>query len=62
MKTKQPLTRTASEHVEELLDEALAQTFPASDPIAVSPPPSAHSGVTYAALRPPSTRNSVPVM
>jgi len=38
MKAKQPLTRSASEHVEELLDEALAQTFPASDPIAVSPP------------------------
>jgi len=37
MKTKQPLTRK-SKHIEDLLDEALAQTFPASDPIAVSPP------------------------
>ncbi len=48
-----------SEHVERLLDEALEQTFPASDPIAVSPP---YSGVTYAAVIPPSTKNSVPVM
>jgi hypothetical protein len=40
MKTKRPLTQKPSEHVEHLLDEALAQTFPASDPIAVSPPPS----------------------
>jgi len=48
-----------SEHVERLLDEALEQTFPASDPIAVSP---AHSGVTYAAVIPPSTKKSVPVM
>ena len=46
------------EHLERLLDEALAQTFPASDPIAVSP---SYSGVTYAAVMPPSTRNSVPV-
>ena len=61
MKTKRPLAQKTSEHVERLLDEALAQTFPASDPIAVSPP-GAHSGVTYAAVRPPSTRNSVPVM
>jgi hypothetical protein len=38
MKTKQPLPRKARDHVEDLLDEALAQTFPASDPIAVSPP------------------------
>ena len=38
MKTKQPLPRKASDHLEELLDEALAQTFPASDPIAVSLP------------------------
>ena len=62
MKPKQPLTQKPAEHVEHLLDEALQETFPASDPIAVSPPPrSAHSGVTYAAVRPPSTRNSVPV-
>lgn len=27
----------AAEHVEWLLDEALAETFPASDPIAVAP-------------------------
>ena len=59
MKTKQPLTQNTSEHVERLLDHALEETFPASDPIAVSPP---HSGVTYAAVMPPSTRNSVPVM
>jgi hypothetical protein len=38
MKTKQPLARKASDHVEDLLDDALAQTFPASDPIAVSLP------------------------
>lgn len=38
MKTKRPLTQKTSEYVERLLDEALAQTFPASDPIAVSPP------------------------
>ena len=50
--------QSLSEHIERLLDEALAQTFPASDPIAVSPP---HSGVTYAAVIPPSTKNSVPV-
>jgi hypothetical protein len=48
-----------NEHLERLLDEALEQTFPASDPIAVSP---AYSGVTYAAVIPPSTKNSVPVM
>jgi ankyrin repeat protein len=27
------------EHLERLLDHALEETFPASDPIAVSPPP-----------------------
>jgi hypothetical protein len=35
MDLHEPLT----EHVERLLDEALAETFPASDPIAVSPTP-----------------------
>jgi hypothetical protein len=44
MKTKQPLTPGASEHVEQLLDEALAATFPASDPIAVSPAPRTQNG------------------
>ena len=38
MTRKRPLTQNTSEHVERLLDEALAETFPASDPIAVSPP------------------------
>ena len=38
MKRKQPLTQPTGEHVEHLLDEALKETFPASDPIAVSPP------------------------
>jgi hypothetical protein len=38
MKAKQPLTQKPAEHVEHLLDEALEETFPASDPIAVSPP------------------------
>lgn len=28
--------RIASEHTESLLDEALAETFPASDPIAIT--------------------------
>ena len=51
--------QSLDEHMERLLDEALEQTFPASDPIAVSP---AYSGVTYAAVMPPSTKNSVPVM
>jgi hypothetical protein len=56
MKTKQLLTRERSEHVEELLDEALAETFPASDPIAVSPPraPRDPKGQPPAALRPHS--------
>jgi hypothetical protein len=34
MNPLEPLT----EHVEHLLDQALEETFPASDPIAVSPP------------------------
>jgi len=46
MKTKQPLPRKARDHVEDLLDEALAQTFPASDPIAVSPPARRDGGKT----------------
>ncbi len=29
-------TRTWAEHIDELLDEALKDTFPASDPIAVA--------------------------
>jgi len=33
------LARPQDEHVERLLDQALADTFPASDPIAVSPIP-----------------------
>jgi ankyrin repeat protein len=33
------LARPRDEHVERLLDQALADTFPASDPIAVSPIP-----------------------
>jgi len=44
---------------DEHLDAGVKETFPASDPIAVSLP---HSGVTYAAVMPPSTRNSVPVI
>ena len=44
MKMKQPLTQKASEYVEQLLDEALAETFPASDPIAVSPPVQGRDG------------------
>ena len=44
MKTKQPLPRKSSDHVEDLLDEALVQTFPASDPIAVSPPAQGRNG------------------
>ena len=47
MKTKRALPRNASEHIEELLDEALAQTFPASDPIAVSPPAAREGGKTW---------------
>lgn len=31
------LARSGEDHVEQLLDEALAATFPASDPIAVTP-------------------------
>ena len=34
------LSRPQDEHLERLLDQALEATFPASDPIAVSPPPS----------------------
>jgi len=30
------LTRTREDHIEQLLDQALQETFPASDPIAVS--------------------------
>lgn len=33
------LERPREAHLERLLDEALEATFPASDPIAVSPPP-----------------------
>ena len=33
------LAAPADEHLERLLDQALEETFPASDPIAVSPPP-----------------------
>lgn len=33
------LTRPREEHIEWLLDQALEATFPASDPIAVSPQP-----------------------
>jgi len=33
------LAQPRDEHVERLLDQALEATFPASDPIAVSPPP-----------------------
>jgi ankyrin repeat protein len=32
------LERRSNEHLERLLDQALEATFPASDPIAVSPP------------------------
>jgi hypothetical protein len=34
--------RTARRHIEKLLDEALAETFPASDPVAVTPPAPDH--------------------
>ena len=33
------LQQPGDEHLERLLDQALEATFPASDPIAVSPPP-----------------------
>lgn len=33
------LSAPQNEHLERLLDHALEETFPASDPIAVSPPP-----------------------
>ena len=33
------LLQRRDEHLERLLDHALEETFPASDPIAVSPPP-----------------------
>ena len=33
------LLESRERHVEQLLDQALEQTFPASDPIAVTPPP-----------------------
>ena len=33
------LAQPRDEHLERLLDQALEATFPASDPIAVSPPP-----------------------
>jgi ankyrin repeat protein len=33
------LARPSDEHIERLLDQALEATFPASDPIAVSPAP-----------------------
>ena len=33
------LAARRQDHVEQLLDQALEATFPASDPIAVSPPP-----------------------
>ena len=33
------LTARRQDHLEQLLDQALEATFPASDPIAVSPPP-----------------------
>lgn len=48
MNAKQPRTQTSGEHVEHLLDEALEETFPASDPIAVSPPLAARDGKTWA--------------
>ena len=48
MNAKQPRTQTSGEHVAHLLDEALAETFPASDPIAVSPPLAARDGKTWA--------------
>jgi hypothetical protein len=35
---RRPLAHPLDEHVERLLDQALEATFPASDPIAVSPP------------------------
>jgi ankyrin repeat protein len=34
----QVLLESRAEHVDQLLDQALEQTFPASDPIAVTPP------------------------
>jgi len=41
-----PLTATAVEHAERLIDEALEETFPASDPIspAVDPKPGPANG------------------
>jgi hypothetical protein len=38
------MARPREDHVERLLDQALEATFPASDPIAVSPPPEKGSG------------------
>lgn len=46
-------------HVEELLDEALDESFPASDPVAVSPEPAARSQVGRAEVT--SNRKNVPV-
>ena len=36
MLTYKKLRRAAATHIDELLDEALKQTFPASDPVAIN--------------------------
>jgi hypothetical protein len=41
----------AASHREDLLDEALDETFPASDPVSLSPPPS-HYDVMEGGARP----------
>jgi hypothetical protein len=42
MSTSKPKSQPAELSVEQRLDEALAETFPASDPIAVDPDESKH--------------------
>jgi hypothetical protein len=36
--TPEPMTWTERDRLDALLDEGLSETFPASDPVAVSPP------------------------
>lgn len=43
-------------HIERLLDEALAATFPASDPVAITAPAAVSGGVILPIRRPPAPR------